>query len=310
LWKKTMRMGGCWLLEVDIRKFFDTLDFEHLRNLLDLRVRDGVLRRLIHKWLHAGVMEDGSLSHPDAGTPQGGVISPLLANVYLHEVLDKWFVSEVKPRLRGEAFLVRYADDFVIGFKQEEDARRVMAVLPKRFGRFGLTLHPTKTRLVDYRRPRRPTGPSCTDSGEAGATFDFLGFTHLWAKSQRGYMVVTRRTARSRFKRAVVGIYEWCRKNRHWRVEDQAKALAKKLVGHYGYYGITGNYVALSRYLHAVTRCWHKWLDRRSENRHLPWSLFKKLLGRYPLPPPRIVHSAMRPQQLELPFDSRSEALA
>jgi group II intron reverse transcriptase/maturase len=177
LWQQTMQTGGGWVLDVDIRKFFDTLDHAQLRNLLRRRVRDGVLLRLIDKWLGAGVLEAGSLSYPEAGTPQGGVISPLLANVYLHYVLDEWFEREVKPRLRGRAFLIRYADDFVIGFTDESDARRVLEVLPKRFGKYGLTLHPAKTRLVPFRRPpQRPT-PGARAQERPG-TFDFLGFTH------------------------------------------------------------------------------------------------------------------------------------
>ena len=150
LWRQTTNMGGCWIVEVDIRKFFDTLDHAHLRELLRQRVHDGVLLRLIGKWLNAGVLEEGDITFPEAGTPQGGVISPLLANVYLHYVLDVWFVREVQPRLRGRSFLIRYADDFVMGFACEEDARRVLEVLPKRFGKYGLTLHPDKTRLVPF----------------------------------------------------------------------------------------------------------------------------------------------------------------
>ena len=169
LWKRTMDSSGGWILEVDIRKFFDTLDHAHLREFLQLRVRDGVLKRLIGKWLKAGVMEEGNVSYPEAGSPQGGVISPLLANVFLHYVLDMWFRQEVQPRLRGRAHLIRYADDFVILFTHEEDARRVMEVLPKRFGKYGLTLHPDKTRLVPFRRPSRKTNDAKgDDNGPAG----------------------------------------------------------------------------------------------------------------------------------------------
>jgi group II intron reverse transcriptase/maturase len=164
-----MEMGGGWVLEVDIENFFDTINHEHLRTTLGLRVGDGVIHRLIGKWLNAGVMEGGQLMHPTAGTPQGGVISPILANIFLHEVLDKWFHAEVLPRMRGRAKLVRYADDFVIVFAQNDDARRVFAALPKRFGKYGLALHPTKTRLVEFRRP--PLGPSTSDSA-APETFD------------------------------------------------------------------------------------------------------------------------------------------
>src|ERR1700686_4973987 len=202
LWQQTMAGGGGWIVEVDIRQFFDTLDHAHLRELVQRRVRDGVLLRLIGKWLNAGVLEEGTLTKPEAGTPQGGVISPLLANIYLHYVLDVWFKEEVQPRLRGRAFLIRYADDFVMGFACEEDARRVLEVLPKRFGKFGLTLHPEKTRLVPF------TKPSLRDQERQSmpGTFDLLGFTHFWGLSRRGFWVVKRRTARSRFRRALTRI--------------------------------------------------------------------------------------------------------
>jgi group II intron reverse transcriptase/maturase len=183
-----MAMGGGWVLEIDIRKFFDTLDHEHLREILRRRVLDGVLLRLIGKWLNAGVLEDGSITYPDLGSPQGGVISPILANIYLHEVLDTWFVREVQPRLSGRAHLVRFADDAVLVFANEQDARKVMDVLPKRFGKYGLTLHPEKTRLVEFRRPK--LWPPSGGSGSGPGTFDFLGFTHFWCKSRTGKWVV------------------------------------------------------------------------------------------------------------------------
>ena len=178
-----MDSHGGWILEVDIRKFFDTLDHAHLRAFLKQRVRDGVLLRLIDKWLQAGVMEDGAVTTPEAGSPQGGVISPLLSNVYLHYVLDEWFEKEVKPRLRGQAFLIRYADDFVMGFTQEEDAKRVQAVLPQRLGKYGLAIHPEKTRLVPFRRPPLAGGGSGSGSGTSPGAFTLLGFTHYWGSS-------------------------------------------------------------------------------------------------------------------------------
>lgn len=180
LWQQTMAMRGGWVVELDIRKFFDTLDHAHLRTILGRRVRDGVLVRLIGKWLHAGVLEAGELSYPQAGTPQGGVISPLLANIYLHDVLDVWFEQVVKPRMRGRAFLIRYADDAVMVFSDEVDARRVMDALPKRFGKYGLALHPDKTRLILF----RPSAPHKDRLGKGGdaepGSFDLLGFTHYW----------------------------------------------------------------------------------------------------------------------------------
>jgi RNA-directed DNA polymerase len=283
-----MERGGGWVIEVDIRKFFDTLDHTHLQDLLRQRVRDGVLLRLIGKWLNAGVLEEGRVSYPDAGTPQGGVISPLLANVYLHEVLDKWFEGEVVPRLKGRAFLVRYADDFVIGLQREDDARRVMEVLPKRFGKYGLTLHPTKTRLIPFSRPGG-RGPGAPPPG----AFDFLGFTHHWAKSLRGKWVIKQTTAKGRLSRGLRRIAEWCRGNRHRPIEEQHRSLSRKLKGHYSYFGITGNQKAIGNFRHEVLRIWHKWLGRRSQRR-LRWDAFSALLKRHPLPPAVAIHSVLR----------------
>jgi len=282
-WEQAMAMGGGWVLEVDIERFFDTLDHGHLREIVQRRVRDGVLLRLIGKWLNAGVMEGGNLSYSTEGTPQGGVISPLLANIYLHAVLDEWFEQEVKPRLRGRAFLVRYADDFVIGFASEDDARRVQAVLSKRFEKYGLRLHPDKTRLVRFGRPK--------DDGPPPETFDLLGFTHYWGKSRRGNWVVRRKTSSKRFRRGLQRVAAWCRDHRHDRLIEQHRTLTRKLRGHYAYYGITGNAAMLRGFLHAVERLWQRWLSRRSQRASISWDRFKLLLQRLPLPPPRVVHS-------------------
>jgi len=289
-----MDSRGGWVLEVDIRKFFDNLDHQHLREFLRLRVRDGVVLRLIDKWLKAGVMEDGSVSYPDAGTPQGGVISPVLSNVFLHYVLDQWFEQEVKPRLRRRAFLIRYADDFVIGFRDERDAKRVMEVLPKRFGKYGLAIHPTKTKLV----PFRPT-LSSTDGGKGPrahrlGTFNLLGFTHYWTRSLRGHWVIKLKTASDRFSRAMRSIDSWCRDNRHISLREQQQKLNEKLRGHYAYYGVTGNSGALSSFLDEVERRWRKWLYRRNRNRAFNWVRFRRMLQRYPLARVRTVHSIYR----------------
>jgi len=293
LWKQTMQVGGGWILEVDVRKFFDTLDHVHLRTLLQRRVRDGVLLRLIGKWLNAGVLEDGTLSYPESGSPQGGVISPLLANVYLHSVLDEWFAQEVEPRLKGRAFLIRYADDFVIGFTHEEDARRVRGVLPKRFGKYGLTIHPEKTRLVPFRRPARDA-PRGRPREDRPGTFDLLGFTHYWARSRKGNWVVKRKTSASRFTRALRRIAHWCRANRHQPIAAQHRTLSQKLRGHYAYYGITGNSPALSRLREAVRRVWRKWLSRRRRRNRPPWSWFIRLHERHLLPQAVAIHSVCR----------------
>jgi len=289
-----MNCRGGWVLEVDIRKFFDNLDHGHLRKFLQLRVRDGVLRRLIDKWLKAGVMEDGSVSYPDTGTPQGGVISPLLSNVFLHYVLDLWFEQDVKPRMRHRAFLIRYADDFVIGFRDQRDAQRVMEVVPKRFGKYGLTVHPTKTKLVPFRPPSSRTKDRNGARDDRPGTFDLLGFTHYWGRSLRGYRVVKLKTAADRFSRAVRSIDSWCRDNRHISIGEQQQKLNQKLRGHYAYYGVTGNSGALSRFLWEVERHWRKWLYRRSRSRSMTWTRFRRMLQRYPLARVRTVRSVFR----------------
>jgi group II intron reverse transcriptase/maturase len=278
LWK----MKGGWVLEVDIESFFDSLDHTQLRGFLDQRVRDGVLRRTIDKWLKAGVLEEGRLRHPDTGTPQGGVISPLLANVYLHEVLDKWFTAVVRPRLYGQTALIRYADDFVLVFSKEEDARRVECVLPKRFGKYGLKLHPEKTRLLHF--------VPGSEGGEGSRSFDFLGFTFFWGLSRKGRWVVKQKTARSRVTRTLKRLGQWCRMNRHEPVAWQHQQLTRKLRGHYAYYGIRGNSRALKGTFHALERLWWKWLNRRSRRDDMPWERFRLLLKRYSLPAPVIYH--------------------
>jgi len=290
LWKQTMNSHGGWILEVDIRKFFDTLDHAHLRSFIRHRMGDGVLRRLIGKWLKAGVLEEGAVTYPAAGSPQGGVISPVLSNIFLHYVLDEWMEQVVKPRLRGKAFLIRYADDFVMGFTHEQDARRVLAVLPQRLGKYGLAIHPDKTRLIPFQEPAKAAYKKDTRSGPAG-TLTFLGFTHYWGRSPRGRWVVKRKTASSRLSRALQSIALWCRANRHLPVKEQQQILTQKLRGHFAYYGITGNFRSLAWFRFEVVRCWRKWLNRRNRERSLDWNIFNRLLERYPLPPARVIHS-------------------
>lgn len=286
LWGGVMQMGGCWIVEVDIRKFFDTLGHACLMDLLRRRMQDGVLTRLVGKWLNAGVMEKGEVTYAEAGTPQGGVISPLLANIYLHYVLDDWFYLEVCGRLKGKAFLIRFADDFVMGFENEMDARRVMEVLPKRFGKYGLALHPDKTKLVDFR-------PPIPGKDRTPGVFDFLGFTHYWGKSAKGRRTVLRKTSKKRYRRALHAMAEWCRKNRHMKVGVQRAALNLKLRGHYAYYGITHNIRAIKRFFEKVKRIWRFWLNRRGQKKSMPWEKFNRLLRAHALSPPRIVHSAL-----------------
>lgn len=294
LWKGLMGMGGGWVLDLDVRSFFDSVDRSFLQQMFRQRVTDGVVTRLVGKWLNAGVMESGQLSYPDAGTPQGGVISPLLANIYLHEVLDLWFYEQIIPRLKGRAFLVRFADDAVLCFEREDDARRVMDVLPKRFGKYGLSLHPEKTRLVEFRRPPRRIERRDRDGGTRAGTFDMLGFTHFWGRSRKGNWVVKRKTAKGRLTRALCSVAQWCRRHRHLPVVEQHAQLEWKLRGHYAYYGITGNGDALNCFFCFVKCTWRKWLDRRSNRARMNWDRFGRLLKRYPLPTPVAVHSIYR----------------
>ena len=280
VWDGLSSMGGGWVIDLDIQAFFDTIDHEHLRTFLQQRVKDGVTLRLIGKWLKAGVLEAGQWQRGEVGSPQGGVISPLLANIYLRFVLDEWFEHEVKPRLRGRAFSVRFADDAVLAFSQEADARRVLEVLPKRFERFGLKLHPSKTRLVRF-RPHRE---------HRAETFDFLGFTLYWGKSRRGRWVIKQRTAKDRFKRALKWISLWCRSNRHRPLREQHHQLCQKVSGHYAYYGVTHNIEALQRFVNQVRRVWIKWLRRRSQKGGFSWERANQMLSVLPLPRARLVH--------------------
>ncbi len=288
IWHRAMKMHGGWIVEIDFRRFFDTLDHVRLREILGRRIRDGVLLRLMGKWLNAGVLDGDQVFHPHTGTPQGGVISPLLANIYLHEVLDEWFAQRVRPRLKGQAALTRYADDAVFIFEREEDARRVLSALPGRVAEYGLDLHPDKTRLVEFR-----PGPKHRDhdGGDPPRSFDFLGFTHYWCRSRKGRWVIRQKTAQDRFSRAVRAANEWCRRNRHHSIEEQHRQLCWKLRGHFSYYGITGNSRALVRFHQAVHKTWRKWLNRRSQRRTMTWERFAHVLERFPLPPPRPVHS-------------------
>jgi len=272
-----------WVVDADISKFFDELDRGQLREIIKQRVNDGGIIRLLGKWFNAGVLEDECLHHPEKGTVQGGVISPILSNIYLHYVLDNWFANEVQPRMKGNSFLIRFADDFVAGFEREEDAQRLMEVLPKRFARFGLQIHPTKSKLVDFRKPRG-------GGGKGKGSFDFLGFTHHWGKSRRGYWVIKRKTAKKRQRRAIQSMREWCKKNRHLPLLIQYRTLCKKLRGHIQYYGIRGNSRALGAVVHEVTKAWRFWLSRRSQKSNIIWDKFKVLQERLPLPKPRIVH--------------------
>ena len=284
--EQIMNRGVCWVLDVDVSKYFDTIHHGHLRKFLDQRVTDGVVRRLLDKWLKAGVLDGHALTRNPLGTPQGGVVSPLLANIYLHYVLDEWFTDVVQPRLAGNSGLVRFCDDFVMVFRNHRDSARVRHALEKRFARFGLVLHPEKTRLVDFRFKRPAVGWHL----QLPNSFSFLGFLHVWRKSTRGKWVVGQFTDKSRLARTLRNFSDYCRRSRHRPIADQHKALSRMLSGHFAYFGITGNSRRLRNLLHKVERIWHKWLSRRSRASYITWDWFSRFLKRWPLPQPHIVH--------------------
>lgn len=288
VWKGIMNRGGRWVLDVDVRKYFASIDRVKLREFLARRVTDGVVRRLIDKWLKAGVLEAGQRYYPEAGTPEGGVISPILANAFLHYVLDEWFTREVQPRLRGPSTLVRYCDDFVVLLAYKDDAERVLEVLGKRLGKYGLQLHPEKTRLVDFRF--REPSPHHGGASALATTFDFLAFTHVWARTRKGKAMVRRQTAKARLARALKAINRQCRAMRHWSLPEQHQRLGQMLRGHFAYFGITGNFERLASLHEQALRCWRKWLARRSNHSPVTWVAYQQVLVRFPLPRPKIVH--------------------
>lgn len=272
------RREASWILEADIQDFFDSIDRKKLMKMLRERIADESLMRLIGKCLHVGVLDGEQYSSPDEGTAQGSVLSPLLGNVYLHHVLDVWFEREVRPRLRGKAALIRYADDFVVAFERKDDAERVVATIGKRFNRYALALHPTKTRLVPFKRPPRGS------KGSGLATFDFLGFTVLWRRSRKGNWVPGFKTRSAKLRSAIQRIADWCRRYRHLSVKQQHAALSSRLRGHFNYYGVNGNHHSIAKLRFAAVRLWFKWLNRRSQKRSKTWEQMDAMLRQMPLP--------------------------
>jgi RNA-directed DNA polymerase len=276
------------VLELDITTYFDAIVREHLMEMIERRISDKSILRLIRKWINVGVIDEGRLLSTDTGVGQGQVISPFLANVYLHHVLDRWFEDEVKPRLQGKAFEVRYVDDAVLCFQKAEDAQRVLTVLGKRFSKYGLTLHPQKSRLIEFGRLALVRAEA---AGTKPATFDFLGVTHIPARSRRGKFTVKVKTMKKRLKRSLMAVEAWCKENRHQPIATQHATLNAKLRGHYQYYGRVSNFRALCQFYSGVVRSWKKWLARRTRGAPLPWERYNQLLQRHPLLRPRIVQS-------------------
>ncbi|CAB1058445.1 Retron-type RNA-directed DNA polymerase (EC [Olavius sp. associated proteobacterium Delta 1] len=272
-----------WILSADITGLFDNIDHHLLRETIRLRVNDGGIIRLIGKWLNAGVAEGGEIVYPEKGTPQGGVISPVLSNIFLHYVLDDWYVKEVQPRMKGKCFLIRFADDFIMGFQYETDAKRLMEVLPKRFNRFKLDLHPEKTKLIPFGKPPQ--------NGKPKGTFDFLGFTFYWGKSLKGYWVIKKQTARKRRNRFMRMLWSWCKKNRHESLNEQHETLCSKLRGFYQYFGVRSNYKALEVVYEYAMKAWRRWLGECHRDGYITHEKFRKILKTFPLPLPRIVHN-------------------
>jgi RNA-directed DNA polymerase len=277
------------VLEADVCSYFDNIVGSQLIEMIEKRVSDGSILRLIRKWINIGVIDEGRLMVTETGTGQGQVISPLLANVYLHDVLDEWFEAVVKPRLKGEAYEIRFADDFILCFQFREDAEKVLEVLHQRFAKYGLQLHPDKTRLIEF-------GPDAlTKSEQPGgkkpATFDFLGFTHICKRSRWGNFTVHVRTMRKRLRRSLKAVAAWCRQHRHDPVEDQRQALNRKLRGHYQYYGRPTNFRSLREYYRNVRRIWKIWLNRRTRGKTMNRERYGQLLRRHPLLLPRITRA-------------------
>ena len=272
-----------YILEADLVSFFDRIDRSKLMTMLRERIADESLMRLVGKCLHVGVLDGEDYSEPDEGTAQGSVLSPLLGNIYLHNVLDLWIERDVKPRLRGRCVLVRYADDFVIAFERQDDAERVTDALHKRMEKYGLALHPEKTRLFAF------TPPSGDEDDKGSATFDLLGFTLYWRRTRRGGLAMWCKTRRARVSRAIKSAADWCRRHRHLPVEAQHAALVRRVQGHINYFGVNGNLESLTRVIRGVECAWRKWLDRRSQRARMGWERFAELKERFPLPLPRIV---------------------
>ena len=283
--QQCLELGINWVIDADIQKFFDTIAWEQLRTILQKRMNDGAILRLIGMWLHVGVVEGDQVTNQELGTPQGAPISPILANIFLHVVLDEWFQREVRPRMRGDCFLVRFADDFVTGFRLKGDAERVFQVLPQRFERYGLRIHPEKSRMVQFSRPywKRGKGPG---------SFAFLGFTHYWAKTLSGGWTIKRKTQGKRLSRFLSGIGDWCKENLHKAIDEQYRMLSAKLRGHYQYYGLRGNYKMLEVAYEHTRVMWKKWLSRRNSMNRMSWEKFTaKVEAVFALPLPRIVHA-------------------
>lgn len=285
--REGMLNGVRYVIDCDVSSFFDNLRHDQLLAILRKRIKDSRLLKLIEMWLKAGIMDGKDLVFPEKGSPQGSVISPLLANVYLHEVLDTWMAEVVQVHCRGKIVIYRYADDFVIGCELESDAAKIMRTLPKRFARYGLQINEEKTRLVDFRRPR--WGYDSRKHGPKPDTFSFLGFTIYWGKTFRGGYTIKRKTETKRMIRSIRNFWQWCRDNRHLPLEEQHAVLSAKLRGYYQYYGVRCNSRCLEWVFDRLKRAWRYWLNRRGGRKKLSWTKLERLLKTFSLPRPKIM---------------------
>jgi len=277
------------IVEADIKGFFDNVDHDKLQEFIRIRIVDKTLLDLIEKFLKAGYMDERLLVKPDMGTPQGSILSPMLANIFLHYVLDTWFEQIVKSHVNGFCELIRYADDFVCAVGYANDAKRIERGLKNRFNKYGLEIHPTKSRTISFGRYERQ---NASQQNRRANTFDFLGFTHYCDKSRSGKFKLGRKTSRKKFAAKSKEMNIWLKSIRNQvKTKDWWKILEAKLRGHYQYYGVSENYAGIDRYYRNTIRMVHKWLNRRSQKRKMSWDKFTNYLKHYPLPKPKIVHS-------------------
>jgi RNA-directed DNA polymerase len=277
------------VIDADIKAFFDSVSHEWLLKFLRVRIKDSSLLLLIERFLKAGYVEAGQIVATEQGTPQGGNLSPMLSNVFLHYVLDLWFEKRLKRQVRGMCFLVRYADDFVCMVQYQDDAQYIVQALSERFAQFDLVLHPEKTRIISFGRYERQ---NAQQQQRRANTFDFLGFTHYCDRSRKGKFIVGRQTSRKKFRKKCQELNDWLQRMRNARsVKEWWPLLKAKLTGHYQYYGISGNMRLISRFYHLTVRLALKWLNRRSQRKSFYWATFQNYLEHYPLPKPRIVHN-------------------
>lgn len=274
-----------WVFEADLKNYFGSLDHNWLIKFVECRIGDPRVMKLVKRWLRAGILEKEVVTNPEEGIPQGGSISVLLSNVYLHYVLDLWFEKVVRPRLKGEAYLIRYIDDFVVCFQYREDAVRFQNVLIKRLAKFSLTLEPNKTRLIEFGRFAQR---HASERNQKVQTLYFLGFTHFCTRNSKGNFMVGRKTEKSRFKRGMEKIKTLIREVMHYSIKDQVKRINQFLIGHFNYYGLGGNFQALSKIYRKAEELWRKMLSRRSQKSYMTWERFSRIKEQFPFVRPSL----------------------